>query len=332
MQNKCLYIHLGAPKTGTTYIQKYFCDYQKEFANNGLLYPDATIRGYGHHDVALLLNGAYPDWSTRQPKTLDELAGKIGDEIASVNSDVLISSENFFLFPQPTKLKELMDRHAWLTQRKLKLIVYLRRQDDFMESWYNQMVKAQGFAGDMSDAIDTMRDQCDYEKQLRNWLNVFSADELVVKTYEDAKKHQSGILGDLVEEIRPELLSLISNNKDQRENISLSRDLLEVQKILNRLPVSIEEKRILHKDLMTLTRHNQEPNKYSVLSRQQADDLIQPHKEGNNWVAETFLGRKNLFPERPKQEHIPYPGLSKETAVQTMGMLIMALKKNEKSS
>ncbi|HVX35469.1 MAG TPA: hypothetical protein VHC71_04540, partial [Hyphomicrobium sp.] len=60
MAESSCYIHIGAPKTGSTFLQRVFYDNRGELRTRGLLYPEANIRGFGHHDIAFLIAGGYP--------------------------------------------------------------------------------------------------------------------------------------------------------------------------------------------------------------------------------------------------------------------------------
>ena len=67
------FLHIGAPKTGTTLLQRVLFENKERLRNYGIDYPDISLRGYGHHDLAFLIAGGYPDWATPQPRTLAEL-------------------------------------------------------------------------------------------------------------------------------------------------------------------------------------------------------------------------------------------------------------------
>lgn len=98
-----LWIHIGAHKTGTTFLQGRFHRHDGDLAKQGLLYPETGRHKLGgHHNLALMI--APPDGlaATRQALAV-ELDGFAGD--------VLLSSENFeFLTANQMKtLGELFD-------------------------------------------------------------------------------------------------------------------------------------------------------------------------------------------------------------------------------
>ena len=138
------FVHIGAPKTGSTAIQRFLFENREALRERAMLYPDANLRGYGHHDLAFLLSGGYPAWAIPQPKPLAEIAAELRAAGADHGGSIVLSSENFYLFPAPTALRALLNSTGASIGRQIGIIVYVRRQDDAHESWYNQTVKAQG--------------------------------------------------------------------------------------------------------------------------------------------------------------------------------------------
>lgn len=54
-----------------------FCENRDELGRLGLLYPDVSLRGFGHHDLAFLVSGGYPDWAAGQDRPLHMLAADL---------------------------------------------------------------------------------------------------------------------------------------------------------------------------------------------------------------------------------------------------------------
>jgi hypothetical protein len=104
-RNKKCYLHIGAPKTGSTALQYFLYENRRKLAEHGWIYPDVSLRGFGHHDIALLLDGGYPEWALPQERSLSELIEELRKSIADC-SQVILSSENFYLFPHPQQVAE----------------------------------------------------------------------------------------------------------------------------------------------------------------------------------------------------------------------------------
>lgn len=127
-----LYIHAGTPKTGTTALQSFFDNNRTLLAERAnIYYPKAGVnplRGGAHHEL-LPLN--------------QNLQRKLSREIADFcGHDVVISTERFwgrgFQDLQPASMQLLQQAFPGY---EIKVIIYIRRLDDFFKSIFNQHTK-----------------------------------------------------------------------------------------------------------------------------------------------------------------------------------------------
>ncbi|MBB4304254.1 hypothetical protein GGD81_003312 [Rhodobium orientis] len=321
------YIHIGVPKTGSTAIQHFATENRQLLREKGLLYPSAALRGFGHHDVAFLLNGGYPDWAKPQDRPLGDLAGALRSECLEFDGDVLLSSENFYLFPQPERLFEFVRDTGLLEGRAVKVIVYLRRQDDLLVSWYNQLVKAQGFSGTFADALHAQMWLGDYRSQLARWSNAFGRETMLVRRYPSQDVDGPGLMSDFWGLACPAIAADAQQAMGQSTNVSLNRDLLEIQRIINRLPLEIVEKRRFHHELMKLT--TQMDGFFSdapVASGAELDDLLAGFEDGNGEVARIYFDGGPLFekPPRAREPERPYGGVEADKAVAALAWMLLS--------
>lgn len=251
MSSPRCFIHIGVPKTGSTFLQRVLTDSTDELRRQGLLYPQSILRGYGHHDLAFLLGGGYPDWASPGPTNLEDLAHALREEVGGHVGSVLLSSEDFYLYPEPLRLREFLSRTGVITHRTPVIIAYLRRQDELHESWYNQTIKAQGCTHSLDECISRFFEKWDYSVQLRPWAEAFGSENVMVRSYEASELEGGSLLNDFMR-----LLALPTNGlvvHASRPNTGLNRDLLEFQRALNRLPVSVIERRTFHRELIELS-------------------------------------------------------------------------------
>ena len=292
-------IHIGAPKTGSTAIQRCLSDNRAALLERGVLYPDVSLRGWGHHDLAFLLDGGYPAWATPQPRPLAALRADLQAAVAQHAAPcIVLSSENFFIYPRPAELRALL-RAAGLQQGdRLSIVCYLRRQDEAQMSWYNQTVKAQGYAGSFESSLRLHHGLWDYAARLRPWLDEFGNDGLQIRLYEPAG--QADVCGDFLG-----LLGVASAGLQRpadRVNERINRDILELQRVVNRLPMKVTSKRRHHKQLIALTAAAAAQGIFDdrpFLTPPAARQLMQSYEPSNAWVARTFFGRETLFEASP---------------------------------
>jgi hypothetical protein len=293
------FIHIGAPKTGSTFLQRVFYENRRELGRRGVLYPEVSLRGFGHHDIAFLLSGGYPEWATPQPRPLDELATELAAACARHSGPVLLSSEIFYLFPNPEKLVGLLETTGVLAQREPRIVVYLRRQDDAHESWYNQRVKAQGETGSIQESIERYDALWDYGRQLAVWSSAFGDDALIVKRY-NSTADQSNLIGDFFAIMG--LSDLQARLPPDHINARENRDILSFQRELNRLPLSPQEKRRFHRELMVLSERTKGRGIFDerpLLEPKERVAILRRYAESNAAVAKRYFAGEPLFPPLP---------------------------------
>jgi len=289
-------VHIGAPKTGTTAAQKFFTDAADALRARGVLYPDVCLRGFGHHDLAFLVGGGYPIWATPQPRDLASLAQDLARALRRPEPCVLLSSENFFLQPDPPALKSLLD--ASEAGRTAHILVHLRRQDHMAISWYNQAVKAQGYAGTFEENARDTASLWDYEAQLERWARTFGADQVHVRLYD----RQSLVGGDITLDMLA-ALGLEAEGLPRLAapvNTNLVRDVLEFQRQINRLPLETEKKRRFHRELIALTAATESQSLFDdapVIGPGGRRELLELYAASNRNVARRWFGRDELFIE-----------------------------------
>ncbi len=314
-------IHIGAPKTGTTALQRFLFENRSLLASQGLLYPDVSLRGYGHHDMAFLLNGQYPAWASPPPTPVDlEMIEDQLRQAAQHDGKLLLSSEDFYLFPQPEALAALLERAGIAAARRITIVVYLRRQDDAHESWYNQAIKAQGATQDVTSFVTQWRDLWDYNLQLARWSAVFGQNNMRVRLYQTSENESHGqtLFDDFFEAIGHS--HELPDYPATAVNTSLNRDIAEYQRLVNALPLSPVERRKFHHQLMELSTRTKGCGIFDespFLGPQSRQQLLDEYKVSNQAVAQTYLNGAPLWADFPETSFTttavePYAGLKPE--------------------
>ena len=322
---RCL-LHIGAPKTGSTALQKFLADNRDALRRHGLEYPDASLRGYGHHDIAFVVGGGYPDWATppASPRTLADLTRELAEKTAGSPS-IVLSSEDFYLLPNPAGVAAMLGK-AGFPAGSVTVVVYVRRQDEAHLSWYNQAVKAQGYSGTLAECVAETHALWDYAEQLERWAAVFGADRLDVRLYQP--------LDGPATDIRRDFLALAGipadgfGFPDANDNSRINAEILEFQRLINRLPLTAQQKRGAHKELIELTAATAGAEVFAdrpLMGSKERAAILKRYAASNRKVARRYFRRERLFDESmPKG--LPARGararLDNEKLVYIMGWLL----------
>jgi hypothetical protein len=167
-----LVFHVGAPKTGSTYLQWRLRANAARLREHGIYVPvlPAVARMAGNAKLlatalagtpSLSFRRAFPDIDAAalapQRVLADLLADWRDDEAA------ILSAENF----RPSHARLLRDLVP--SDVPCTVVLFVRRQDSWVESYYNQLVKADEVHGDVAHFIDTVCDGPDERFCCPDW-------------------------------------------------------------------------------------------------------------------------------------------------------------------
>ncbi len=126
---KKLLIHAGVHRTGTTAVQGLLAANAEQLKRNGIIYPTY----YGKPDA---VNHTQLAWDIHnanyKPEELKSWAESLERKRGHI---VVLSAEDFSILPN----LDFLD--GFLELFDVEVVFYLRRQDDWVNSWYNQNVK-----------------------------------------------------------------------------------------------------------------------------------------------------------------------------------------------
>ncbi len=190
-RNKTLYLHIGMTKTGSSSIQHFLYLNRTELLKQGLYYPVALTHGYAHHVMAQYFNergGRQQEYIKDLFQSPEQWKAGIKQEIEKLRcapaDDILLSSEAFRL-ATPALLAEFF--HGF----DIRIIVFLRRQDLWLESSFNQNVKMRELTGlEMHKHREIKRRDLDYPTFLAPWEKSFGPENITVVPFE--KEHFKG--------------------------------------------------------------------------------------------------------------------------------------------
>lgn len=189
------YVHIGLAKTGTTAIQRAAAKLQEPLEAAGIrfLRHGRTDEQNGHHCLAWALRSARQANGACSPDTLEEVRAELAG-LAGTDTNVLVSSEELSLSAyRPLELAALRDLFAGY---RLCVLVYVRDQVDFFNSFYVELIKSMLTAESVGECLDRLsqEERYHYADWLRPWRGV--CDELIVRPYDRPAFVQHSVLDD----------------------------------------------------------------------------------------------------------------------------------------
>ncbi len=293
-------MHIGTGKTGTSSLQSFLARNRTRLAESGWLYPRSL--GRTRHVRFGLWTRSDDDLAAafleRRPGT-----GRFGDPaelrrevparlLAEVRraalTRVLISDEALYAAPTPAleRLRQLTDEHA----SEVRVICYLRRQDDLLVSHYQQVVKVRATRTLAERVAERdLSPTYDYYARLRTWLDVVEPDELVIRRFEPTRFRLGSLYDDFVDAAG---LGIPTTDRPERErNESLDAEAVEFLRILNLYRVEHPEDSDLPKNrelVPTLTRLSTGPT--LTLPGDILERFMEQWADSNERVARELLG------------------------------------------
>nr|NQU92548.1 hypothetical protein [Bacteroidota bacterium] len=325
---KELFIHTGVHKTGTTALQSFLYNNRDVLLKkHNIRYPklDKDQFYFQHNYLATLLKQSKHDEFATLIKSFVPMSGRI-----------LLSSESFSGHQKIPKgmglVKNLFDR--------VKVIVYLRRQDLWIETIYKQLIKMDHIR--VTDPFEIWLDQflkkpkgiylCDWMKILEPWVEVFGEENIIVRAYEKIQFSGGTVVKDFLNvlEIPWQDEDLLINN--QIHNKSYSKDASEFLRLVNNSP-DINYWRNFLPFLF--------PDPYAetgevYLSYEKRLGIQARFSESNRKVADVFLKNPNGEPfieQLPDKNNYPpvYKGLDPEKVIPEIESFIHILEGVKKS-
>ena len=211
-----LIVHIGRPKVGSTALQGFLNQNRNALLERGVCYPKTGLYHGASHKFSLVFLPGLPDYPVVKDVSPKALYADLAEEIRrSGASRAVISSEHFWLV-KPTDPAALLKRDF-----DVRILVYLRRQDDVLVSSYVED------AGRLK--------LLDYDAVLGRWEKAFGRDRIQVRLYEAIAPDQ-GIEADFLSALGLDAEGGFKFGSG-RKNTSPSLDLLRLLEEARRFPV-----------------------------------------------------------------------------------------------
>lgn len=290
-------IHAGIHRTGTTSLQLFLEGNRTALRERGIVYPGEARN---HQSLA---------WSLkRKPDDTAEIKRLLTADPEA--KTVVLSAEDFCIHTDLQWLKEISRTY------QTHVVFYLRRQDHWIMSWYNQHVKwpfdRHKSRMGKTEFLESIGDfyWLDYANVLDRWREVLG------HAHVSAGVVEKGQVEDVVHDFvaRLETLPEGLNLEVKRVNDSLPVHMLEVARQLEIFELGPKARIQMIRALRLGLGDKSQPFKtvYSPLER---GGILDRFAESNQRVAKHYFGRKSLFlepPPAPGEPFYSFPEMSRQ--------------------
>ena len=314
-----LYLHIGLRKTGTTSLQKILHQNAEIIRAHGINYV-SRVAGLpveeenAHHFLAHgLLNKRHRYTPKVDFSELDAHASALRDEICSVEGVNVISSEDFSRLEDYSVFKLA----EYFSGVDVKILIYLRRQDAWIDSLYGQMLKV-GRDLSIDQLIDFEERSIDIPKFLLPWENAFGSENIIIRIYEGEAKNN--IWEDFCSAVG------VDSAKGCVEKMPIANKSLSYQstKFLNLLG-DAEANKSLRPIFENMEMEMPNSQELKFLDNEKAISIMARYEISNNKIANKYLGREKLFLEDAPLPVRGNANITIEEFAQTAGLIMARL-------
>lgn len=311
-----LYLHIGTHKTGSTAIQESLRRAKSKLLSEKIVFLPIQP-------------------SFKEIPRLSYLDKKIVLSIQAFlqKYERIFSKEHTFVMSYEDFSGNLMQgyRNAPIVARVLKeategfevfIVVYLRRQDTFLESIYTQTVHEGG--SDSFEKFIANYDSLffDWYFLLRSYADQFGKERIFVRRYDKKNlQDRNSLIDDFADIINSSALKQIE--MQEIHNAGYSRDALEIARLCNP-HLNIREKRQLRR-IFQSSSAKLPFEEYEFLSFNDRKKILNRYSESNAKVAREYLKEKTgmLFSE-PNTSAVRYEGLTPESVAKILTLAVIS--------
>lgn len=297
---KTLYLHIGTTKTGTTAIQSFCVANQDVLNKKGYCYP---LFPYRYKDVSERRNARFLLEEAQNSKTgifregMDRVT-----ELFENYSCMILSDEGIWSAPYEQRIAmwRALKAEAKAAGFKVKVIVYLRRQDMYLISGWNQMVKSGIGVSSSKPWKDYVTDlvyinKMNYATHLKKIAAFWGRKNMIVRRFEPKYFAGGSIYSDFLQAVGLELTDEYQIEQSVR-NVKLAGNTHEIQRVLNGMPgMDASYHSFFRQALLSYADQSGADYPCEMFSKEEAEAFMDKYKEENRQVSEEYFGGEELF-------------------------------------
>ena len=194
-----LYLHIGAPKTGTSAIQAFLTLNRDAFlAATGIYYPESRSDARVLKGKPTAGNGAKIAKLLRSKRrdAFDQAIALTEAELGRGRERLLLSSEGFWSIPDDA-MEAFLARASPLAD--VRFLFYARPQVKHVESAYLQVLGNRGFDGDIAAYFETVRPKFFVGSKLERLTALAGAGKVTARKYDRKSLVGGDVIDDFVD-------------------------------------------------------------------------------------------------------------------------------------
>lgn len=277
-------------KTGTTAIQSWLTNNSHYLEKQGIVYPDTPRMLLGRNGHFLYKCNSEKNELQRQ-QGLEQIK-----QLSKKYDKIILSDEAFW--NNGASDDDFWKSLLYFTKSNkidLKVIVYLRRQDSFIQSYWKQKIKRRRYGKTFSaflkdDNFDYVA--MDYYKTLSVIAKNIGKENILVRPYEFSQFHENSILIDFCDSVGIKITEELKIS-EEHPNMSLEGNFVEIRRFINKIPAyknssddfMFETIRAANNQYL----RNNKPKKVNMASSKKLKEYLSRFDDSNAKVAKEFL-------------------------------------------
>lgn len=284
-----LVIHIGTFKTGSTSIQN-FLEFNRSYhlSRYGLYYPRTDVKPFPKaRKHSHLLPAVISEHQRAQGHDISEaptpsvIIAQLTDEIVQAQARTAVLSAEGLSSPS----QRIAESYAPFGEHfDVQVLVFLRRQDLFVESLHNQFVRdSHNETRTLEEFVQSadIRAFLDYRAILKHWEKAFGRESITVVPF-DNQLFEKGLLNSFLQAIG---IQTVESVTDPLDNISIGPEAVELLRLLNKTPHKKNKQAVMRAVVdLGLAR-----SKRYVLGYALRRSILDEHAAGNQEVAGRYL-------------------------------------------
>ena len=321
-------IHIGTPKTGTTTIQSFLGQNRESLKKQKVLVPGASrARHIELFAAACKFNFLMSPAPQNAKGSLSFL-----NKVVSRNICMRVFEQDFTSNDQDKLWKEFWDKNETdknkidlvcfsdealflLSDEEIEriktlidelfddvaIVIYLRRQPEFLPSFYNTFIYFAGLPWHLSDYLNLPEKDSilAYGELIRRWSAVFGKNKIQIRIFDKTEFHNNDLLSDFAHIVGFDMVGFKSvENRNASIIDGPSTEFLRLQNSFFSFMTNHwrcdSDRRTMIESIRKLSATNK---KAYHLTRSEAQHILDTCRQGNDWIACEYLGREKLFSE-----------------------------------